>query len=265
MTVTLDNLYEKTIAELVELYNSKVDKPIKKFKDRPTAIRRVCKVFGLEEPGETTYTKSTKNGPAKQVEEETADEEVSVPLSKTKSKKTKTRRSTKIKSKSDPVETETGGPISWPAGSEIKHHRGGTRRGTMIKMMSDGGATLEQLSKATDWDIPTVRANLRMINTQLGHGIEEDEKGLLHLEGPVIDRKPFEFPAMKEIKSHRPGTKRAKTIELLSRKEGASIEEVMDANGWDKPTALEGVKLLHSYLGYGLTEDEEQRIYLTTS
>lgn len=75
-------------------------------------------------------------------------------------------------------------------------------------------------------------------------------------------RKRMNFPVKSEIKNHREGTKRAMLIEMLSRKNGADFEELMEATGWDYKTCYEGVKLLHSYVGYGLREDENGRIRL---
>lgn len=72
--------------------------------------------------------------------------------------------------------------------------------------------------------------------------------------------KRIDWSAKPTIKPHRPGTKRACVIGLLKRPEGATWEEVMQATGWDRRTAYEGVKLVHSYLGYGIREDGEGRM-----
>lgn len=81
--------------------------------------------------------------------------------------------------------------------------------------------------------------------------------------GDVARRKRFSIESRDKIKSHRAGTKRAKVIDLLSRDGGATIEDVMKANGWDYRTAFEGIKLVATYVGYGLTEDDEGNIELT--
>lgn len=75
----------------------------------------------------------------------------------------------------------------------------------------------------------------------------------------------FVFPLGPEIKAHRPGTARDKAVQVLSRPEGATFEEVAAATGWDKfKKCYEGIRLLHFYLGYGMRQDEAGRIYLRT-
>jgi len=78
----------------------------------------------------------------------------------------------------------------------------------------------------------------------------------------VARRKLISFPVKDLIKKHRPGTRRATTVDMLSRKNGATVQEVMDAINWDYKTAYEGIKLLHVYTGYGLQEDANGRIRL---
>lgn len=70
-------------------------------------------------------------------------------------------------------------------------------------------------------------------------------------------RVQFDLPAKKDIKPHREGTKRARVIELLSQKGGATFEEVMDDPKiqWDRRTTYEGIKLINTQVGYGLAEN----------
>lgn len=72
----------------------------------------------------------------------------------------------------------------------------------------------------------------------------------------------FVFPKKDEIKSCREGTKRAQVVELLSRPEGATLEEIMAATGWSQKDAYEGTRLVHFYLGYGMKQDENGRVRL---
>lgn len=72
----------------------------------------------------------------------------------------------------------------------------------------------------------------------------------------------FNVPADAEVQPHREGTKRAKVLEMLGRPEGATLEEVRKANDWDVKTAYDGVRLIHTYLGYGLRTSAEGRIHL---
>lgn len=75
-------------------------------------------------------------------------------------------------------------------------------------------------------------------------------------------RGAFDLKPANTIKGHREGTKRAKIIALLSK--GATVDECMKATGWDRKTALEGIRLLNSYVGYGLKEDDKGVIKLVS-
>lgn len=79
----------------------------------------------------------------------------------------------------------------------------------------------------------------------------------------------FVFPAGDEIKPVRPGTHRAKLVELFSTKPGATFDEALAAT-WGakkdmdpevaKKTCYEGIRLLHYYVGYGMKQDADGRI-----
>lgn len=81
----------------------------------------------------------------------------------------------------------------------------------------------------------------------------------------------FVFPVGDEIKEARKGTNRALLIELMSRPEGATFDECM-AETWGKSTVMddetkrkttyEGIRLVHYYCGYGMSQDAEGRIRL---
>ena len=43
---------------------------------------------------------------------------------------------------------------------------------------------------------------------------------------------------------------------------GATVEEVMDLTGWNVRQAREGISLLHTYCGFGLTQDSDGVITL---
>lgn len=72
----------------------------------------------------------------------------------------------------------------------------------------------------------------------------------------------FNYEPDAEVQGHREGTKRAKVIELLSRPAGANFQEVRDATSWDEKTAYDGIRLIHTYLGYGLKTAENGNIHL---
>ena len=72
-------------------------------------------------------------------------------------------------------------------------------------------------------------------------------------------RQPFEKPRKTIIKKLQKGTKREMLLCLLEGS-GSTLEEVMVEIGWDRSTALEGIRLMHTFVGYGLTESEDGRI-----
>lgn len=49
-TYTAEALQEMTLPQLVDLYNEHAEKPVKKFKDKPTAVRRVQAVLPEPQP-----------------------------------------------------------------------------------------------------------------------------------------------------------------------------------------------------------------------
>lgn len=84
--------------------------------------------------------------------------------------------------------------------------------------------------------------------------------------GDVARKRRLTFPVKDFVKGHRPNTRRAQVIKMLSRDNGASVQQVMDAiPDWDYRTAFEGIKLIHGYTGYGLEEDDKGRIRLLGS
>lgn len=76
-------------------------------------------------------------------------------------------------------------------------------------------------------------------------------------------RKALQLSSKSEIKGHRDGTKRATAITLMKRTDGATFDEMMEATGWNYKTCYEGVKLVNTYVGYGLQEDETGRVKIT--
>jgi len=70
----------------------------------------------------------------------------------------------------------------------------------------------------------------------------------------------FDYPAGKELKAFREGTKRAKVVEML--KDGATFEQVQKACGWSRKDAYEGIRLVNSRVGYGLKQLPDGKIKL---
>lgn len=78
-------------------------------------------------------------------------------------------------------------------------------------------------------------------------------------------RRPFLHEPRARIKPHRAGTRRAKTVELLLRKEGAFLGEIQAECGWTPRQASEAVYLVHKHLGYGLRTGPDGRIRAYTA
>lgn len=222
--ITEERLEELSGLELVALYNElRPEAPVKRFSDRKAGLRRVR--AALEERAPAA---EPSPGPEPSPAPPQPEERLCLPL-------------------------------EYP----IHHHRPNTRRGRIIRLMQrEEGASIEEMCEATGWSPRELRTTLKLINLHLGHGIEEDEHGRIHILGRPKDRKPFNLPPGPKIKNHRPGTKRAKVIELLQRPEGASMEEIQEATGWNPAQAFQGVSLINSYVGYGLREDDQGRIYI---
>lgn len=75
-------------------------------------------------------------------------------------------------------------------------------------------------------------------------------------------RTKFDFEPYDEIVEPREGSKRAAVARLLRRKNGATVQEIMDEIGWTYATTYECLKLLHTTNGFGMSEDEKGRIRL---
>lgn len=223
---TADVVNERTTNELIELYNELIDangggKHIKAFRDKRTALRRVNVEIQRLNAGQNDKPKAAAEAKPRQ-----------------------------------------SGRISYQQKEAIGNHRPSTRRGTIIRLCTEGGGrTIAQLAEACDgWEEADVRVCLKHINSYLGHGVEEDDTGVIRISGTPRGRKPFNLPPAETQKQLRPGTKRKRTFDLLSRPGGATVEEVREATGWNHDQALEGIKLLNIYSGYGLREDDEGRV-----
>ncbi len=68
--------------------------------------------------------------------------------------------------------------------------------------------------------------------------------------------KAFRLEAAENAKAPAAGSKRHTAYELIARPEGATIEQIMEATGWNKRNATEGVRLLNKHNGLGLVGDE---------
>jgi len=66
-------------------------------------------------------------------------------------------------------------PFDFKPRKNIKAHREGTKRDTVIKLLTGKGATFEQIMKKTGWDHRTAYEGTRLLNTHLGYGLTEKD------------------------------------------------------------------------------------------
>lgn len=79
-------------------------------------------------------------------------------------------------------------------------------------------------------------------------------------KGDPKRRVRFNAPKKSKIRKYRNGTKREKLIVALAN--GATFQQCQKATGWPYKVCFENIQLLHSYVGFGLKEDDEGVITL---
>lgn len=147
--------YEKmTIAELAATYNELAEgagkPPVKKFKDKATGIRRITELLNSGKKSKKTTTGERK---------------------------------------------PRGMNFNFPPGPVQKPIREGTDRAIIFKLMSrEKGASFEEMLEATSWgnnpkwDDDRKKRNvyeaIRLLHFYSGYGLEQDEKGNIHIINP---------------------------------------------------------------------------------
>lgn len=81
----------------------------------------------------------------------------------------------------------------------------------------------------------------------------------------VVRRVRFNFEFYGRVRNYRQNTKRSLLIGVLSRPEGATFAECQDTTGWNYKVCYENIVLLHTYVGFGISEDGDGRIRLISS
>lgn len=175
------NLQAKSLKELAELYNKLVpEKPIGKFKDKPTAVRRV--EVALEAKG--VMTKDERKEALAEVKEVIAEQRAAA--SEKKVKKDKSAAVTEERAKTE--RKRSGGRkrnlFSVSAKTRIKPHRENTRRAEAVKMLTKG-ATLEELMAETRWNYRQAKEAVWLLHKHLGYGLTENpSNGKIHVTLP---------------------------------------------------------------------------------
>lgn len=71
---------------------------------------------------------------------------------------------------------------------------------------------------------------------------------------------PLAAAPASTIREHRPGTKRAKVINML--RKGTTIQRIMTSTGWNRVDARSAVRQIHRELGYGIEEGKGGKLLL---
>jgi len=135
--------------ELVSLYNKLTGESVKKFSDRKAGIRRVLEAQKRSKVQEKPATIAVKR------------ETVAKPAS----------------TLDGPARRKL---ISFPAATEVKPHRPGTKRAQVIDLLRKG-ATIGQVMTATGWGYKDAYDGIKLLHVYLGHGLEENERGVITL------------------------------------------------------------------------------------
>lgn len=86
----------------------------------------------------------------------------------------------------------------------------------------------------------------------------------------VFNRPPRSGPQFKDGPLATRGGKRGRIVELASKPEGTSVEELMaefklpTGGGWTRRNVVDALRILHNSYGYGFSTDEKGRIRILT-
>jgi hypothetical protein len=166
------------------------------------------------------------------------------------------------------AQQKDAGPVPEIATSKLKSYRPDSNRGTIIELASKaGGASIGLLMQETGWERAEVLAAVARIEsynkltvTKTGEGDEL----VITVAGVLRVRKPFEFKPKKTVRNVMPGKKRDRVLNMLRRREGATFDEIKTEIKWNDRTTYEGIRLIHGYLGYGLRETPDGKIFAYT-
>lgn len=143
--------------ELVKVYNDLTGESVKKFSDRKTALRRIQQALqAAEAKGDTAAPEAAK-----------APEGAAKPEATKKAPKTESEGEGKARKTFD-----------LPAFQVIKPHREGTKRDVAVKLLLKG-ATFEKIQEVNGWNRKDCYEGIRLLNTHLGYGLKEDDKGVI--------------------------------------------------------------------------------------
>jgi len=148
----MSDLTQKSMKELVELYNENAanlgEKPVKKFSDKKTAIRRTTEIIARRKGG--------------------AQE----PAAPTSPEEPKAQRKSRADFNLEPGEQRT---IRAPQEGKKPSKR------YQVLLMLERGTTIEEVMEAIGWDRRTAYDGIRLINKYSGRALVQDENGVITL------------------------------------------------------------------------------------
>lgn len=175
------NLNDKSLKELLAIYN---DESIRgnlpertKFRDKSSAIKLILHMQAQNSgsvpeagaPGEASAGSAAPEG---------------TNMKKNAGKKTKKKEVKKAKTPRKPAgerKTRERKPFDLAPSKAIKEHRDGTARAKAIAVLKKG-ATFAEVQQATGWKLHRhCYEGIRLLNTHLGYGVKEDDKGTIRL------------------------------------------------------------------------------------
>lgn len=189
-TYTKQQLEDMTGAELVELHNHACkktqDRPVSRFAKKSDAVRRTWGVLAS----------------ARHKEPKPAKKEM-LPGDRVKAaEKVYADREKLAKAAEVAVASRKRGTHLKPVGGKLVACREGTKQAALLDCMlsTTGGATMEQLKKATNWAEATVRSAFGWDLKQKGYGVEssfagDQERFRLVLPINAETGKPYPVPA----------------------------------------------------------------------
>lgn len=178
-------------------------------------------------------------------------------------KKSGLSRTTKAFEKWQEGQPSTGGARTYLSPKENRSFRANSNRGKIILLASRSeGVTIGDLMKITKWKSIQVRQAIYRLKTYTKLNVKMEGEGeatnVTFAGGVLVSRKPFCFEPKAEIKTHMEGTKRATILGMLMK--GTTFVEIVEATKWSPRVAMEGIRLIHAYLGYGLKESADGTI-----
>ncbi len=183
-TYTQDRLNGMSSMGLVALHNAicrqlggEHDKPVNRFSDKKTGVERTTKLGKMLEERSSPVTLEAK------VQAQEAKMRALTP------EEPKAKPAPAPRKKVEPRSTPQGPRkvremrFVFPAKDEIKGHRPGTHRSTLVELLSrEEGATFEECQKATGWDKKTTYEGIRLLHYYVGYGMKQDDDGRIHLK-----------------------------------------------------------------------------------